>query len=427
LTFYEIIILNHHKKKIVKIIADWVLPVASPPIKDGAVIIEDNSIKAVGRKKELSIFPCDETIDCSGKILMPGLVNAHAHLELTGFKGRITKGLPFTDWAREVVSIRKGIIEKEISSAIQGGLDELISSGVTTAGDFSQTGITGRILKEKGLRGTVFLEFSGFNLEQKDEKMRDLKEKVDRFSSIFNLQSSIRIGVAPHAPYSVSMELLAESHSFAKEKKLPFAIHISEISEEIALIKNGSGAMRNLLIDFGVWNNKWIPPKTTPVEYLHNPGILKGATGIHLNIVTEDDIRILNENNVSVVYCPGSNRWFGRNLKYPLREFLNNSINVAIGTDSLASNERLNMFYEMRILKENFPEIDNNIIIKMATINGAKAIGFEGEVGEIAVGRRADIIGINIKNSSIKYPVEYVINMAERVSFVMADGKIIKD
>ena len=418
------------KGNIKKIKADWVLPVTSPPIKDGIVLTDGKAIKAVGSGKELSKFPYDEIIDCSGKIILPGFVNAHSHLELTGFRGKIKKGLPFTDWARKVVSIRKDITENEIATAIKDGLDELISSGVTTVGDFSQTGITAKILNERGLRGTVFLEFAGFNPEQKDEKLRQLKEllnyEID--SKLITHHSSlitVNFGIAPHAPYSVSPELLKESHNFAQEKRLPLAIHISEMLEEIEFIKNGSGAMKDLLIDFGVWNDKWMPPQTTPVQYLHNLGILKGAIGIHLNIVTEEDIHILKENSMSVVYCPGSNKWFGRNWKYPLREFLNNDINVAIGTDSLSSNEKLNMFHEMRVVKENFPDLENNIILKMATVNGAKAIGFEGEAGEIAVGRKVDIIGIDIKDSSIKDPADYVINSAEKVSFSMINGEVI--
>ena len=418
------------KGNIKKIKADWVLPVTSPPIKDGIVLTDGKAIKAVGSGKELSKFPYDEIIDCSGKIILPGFVNAHSHLELTGFRGKIKKGLPFTDWARKVVSIRKDITENEIATAIKDGLDELILSGVTSVGDFSQTGITARILREKGLRGTVFLEFVGFNPEQKDEKLRQLKEllnyEID--SKLITHHSSlitVNFGIAPHAPYSVSKELLKESYSFAQEKRLPLSIHISEMPEEVEFIKNGSGSMKDLLIDFGVWNDSWIPPQTTPVQYLHNLRILKGTTGIHLNIVTEDDISILKENNVSVVYCPGSNRWFGRNWKYPLREFLNNDINVAIGTDSLSSNEKLNMFHEMRVVKENFPDLENNIILKMATVNGAKAIGFGGEIGEIAIGRKADIIGIDIKDSSFNNPIEYVINKAEKVSFSMINGEVI--
>ncbi len=416
------------KGNIKKIKADWILPVTSPPIKDGVVLTDGKAIKTVGSSKELSKFPYDEIIDCSGKIILPGFVNAHSHLELTGFRGKIKKGLPFTDWARKVVSIRKNITENEIATAIKDGLDELISSGVTTVGDFSQTGITARILREKGLRGTVFLEFAGFNPEQKDEKLRQLRELLNsgidsKLSTQHSALSTVNLGIAPHAPYSVSPELLKESNSLAREKRLSFAIHMSEMPEEIEFIKNGSGAMKDLLLDFGVWNDKWMPPQTTPVKYLYNLGILKGTTGIHLNIVTEDDIRILKENDVSVVYCPGSNKWFGRNWKYPLRGFLNNDINVAIGTDSLSSNEKLNMFYVMRVVKENFPDLENNIILKMATVNGAKAIGFEGEIGEIAIGRKADIIGINIEDSSIKDPVDYVINKAEKVSFSMVDGR----
>jgi cytosine/adenosine deaminase-related metal-dependent hydrolase len=409
-----------NKRSIKKINADWVLPISSPPIKDGAVVVEGNIIKAVGGKKKLSKFPSDEIIDCSDKILLPGFINAHSHLELTGFKGKIEKGLPFTDWARKVVSVRKNITEDEIRTAIQDGLDELISSGVTAVGDFSQTGITAKLLREKGLRGTVFLEFSGFNPDKKDEKMRGLKEL---FTALRTPHSAFRIGVAPHAPYSVSRELLKESYSFAKRNRLPFSIHISEMPEEVRFIKTGSGAMKDLLIEFGVWNDKWIPPKTTPVQYLYNLGILKGTIAIHLNIATPQDINLLKENDVSIVYCPGSNKWFGRDWKYHLREFLNKGINIAIGTDSFSSNEKLNMFYEMRIIKENFPDIDNNTILKMATINGAKAIGFDGEIGEIEVGKRADIIGIDIKDNPINDPLDYVINMAEKASFRMIDGE----
>ncbi len=419
-----------HEKRIVKIISDWILPVTSSPIKDGIVVIEDNTIKAIGEKKDLSSLPCDEVIDCSDKILMPGLVNAHAHLELTGFRGKIKEGISFTDWAREVVAIRKGLSEKEITSAIKNGADELISSGATSIGDFSQTGIAGRILKEKGLKGTIFLEFSGFNPEQKHEKLRKLKGLLNSGidSKLITHHSSlitVNFGIAPHAPYSVSKELLKESHALAKEKNLPFAIHISEMPEEMEFIKTGSGAMKDLLIEFGAWNDKWTPPQTTPVQYLHNLGILKEAAGIHLNLVTTEDIRILKENNISVVYCPGSNKWFGRNLKYPLMEFLNSGINVAIGTDSMASNEQLNMFYEMRIIKENFPDLENNTILKMATINGAKAIGFEKEIGEITVGKRADIIGIDVKDNSTNDPVDCVINMAEKVSFSIVNGETV--
>ncbi|HAP66382.1 MAG TPA: hypothetical protein DCQ99_00880, partial [Nitrospinae bacterium] len=234
------------KWNIRKINADWILPITSPLIKDGAIIVEGNLIRAVGGKKDLSEFPCDEIIDCSDKILLPGFVNAHSHLELTGFRGKIKKGLPFTDWARKVVSIRKDITENEIATAIKDGLNELISSGVTTAGDFSQTGITAKILNERGLRGTVFLEFAGFNPEQKDERLRELKNKLRTPNSKLR---TVKFGIAPHAPYSVSAELLKESHSFARERELPIAIHISEMPEEIEFIKNGSGEMKDLLID----------------------------------------------------------------------------------------------------------------------------------------------------------------------------------
>ena len=425
-----------YEKKIQKIEADWILPVTSPPIKDGVIIVDGNVVKAMGIKRELSSFPCDKTIDCSNKILMPGFINAHIHLELTGLRGRIKKGLPFVEWAREIVSIRRNITENEIATDIKDGLDELISSGVTAVGDFSQTGITAKILNEKGLRGTVFIEFSrSFRPDMKDEIMQRLRKVAAGFSlreyaitvtqpkgCDYQNLDNIRFGVAPHAPYSVSRELLQDSYRFAQKKRFPFAIHISEMTEEIDFIKNGSGAMRDLLIEFGVWNDSWIPPQTTPVKYLNSLGVLKKATGIHLNIVTEGDINILKENNVSVVYCAGSNKWFGRNWKYPLKEFLNRGINVAIGTDSLSSNEKLNIFYEMRVIKENFPDLENDIILKMATINGAKAIGFENEIGEIAVGRKADIIGIDIEDSSFNNPIEYVINKAEKVSFSMVDG-----
>ena len=371
-----------------KIEAKWIIPVSSPPIEDGVIIIREGRIAFIGEKGGCPDIYCDEIIDCQQQIVMPGLINPHTHLALSGLKGRIRQGLGFTDWIREVVSYTREMSQEDVISSVKMGIDELVSAGTTTIGDISRSGYSLKILKESGLRGIVYKEVIGFNRSQREEEMESLRVCIESLSS----NGKVIFGVSPHSPYTLSQELLKESYSFAVKRDYPVAIHIAETVSESEFIEKGTGEIRDLMIEFGLWDKGWYPPGDSPVRYLNNIGALKGIMGIHLNHVDDHDLDLLKENEVSVIFCPGSNQWFGRDIRYSLPGFLERGINVALATDSLASNWNINLFLEMRRTNILFPQLDYHLIIEMCTINGAKALNMENQIGELSIGKYADMV-----------------------------------
>ena len=170
-----------------------------------------------------------------------------------------------------------------------------------------------------------------------------------------------------------------------------------------------------------VWEPEWEPQKISPIKYLENSGDLNGITGVHLNHINDEDLKIIKKSNMSVVSCPKSNKWFQRNSNHHLMKFLENKINVAIGTDSLASNETLNMFDELSLMRKQFPEITNEALLEIATINGARALGLEKEVGSLETEKKADIIGLNINKDDDIY--NSIFSSHGEITFSMVNGK----
>lgn len=405
-----------------KIEAKWIIPVSSPPIEDGVIIIREGRIAFIGEKGGCPDIYCDEIIDCQQQIVMPGLINPHTHLALSGLKGRIRQGLGFTDWIREVVSYTREMSQEDVISSVKMGIDELVSAGTTTIGDISRSGYSLKILKESGLRGIVYKEVIGFNRSQREEEMESLRVCIESLSS----NGKVIFGVSPHSPYTLSQELLKESYSFAVKRDYPVAIHIAETVSESEFIEKGTGEIRDLMIEFGLWDKGWYPPGDSPVRYLNNIGVLKGIMGIHLNHVDDHDLDLLKENEVSVIFCPGSNQWFGRDIRYSLPGFLERGINVALATDSLASNWNINLFLEMRRTNILFPQLDYHLIIEMCTINGAKALNMENQIGDLSIGKYADMVIIDLPDHKINDPEEYVVTEVDRARFTLLEGNPIQ-
>ena len=200
-------------------------------------------------------------------------------------------------------------------------------------------------------------------------------------------------------------------------------MHIAETKEEMNFIERGEGDLRQLLKERDNWEPEWEPQKTSPIKYLENSETLNGITGIHLNHINDEDLKIIKKNNMSVVYCPNSNRWFQRERTHSLMKFLENKINVALGTDSLASNETLNMFEELILIRKQYPVISDATLVKMATINGARALGLEEEVGSLETGKKADIIGLKTNNNDDIYKSIFL--SKGEISFSMVEGEMI--
>ncbi|MBI3008420.1 MAG: amidohydrolase family protein, partial [Candidatus Omnitrophica bacterium] len=230
-------------------------------------------------------------------------------------------------------------------------------------------------------------------------------------------------------PYSVSGKLLEKIAIYSAHNGIPITIHISESEEEVQFLKEGSSALRGFLEKRGALPHSWQPVGTTPVSYLHGINFLSPKTlGVHLNYLTDGDISILNKINMPIVHCPRSTRYFGRHKCHPCNP---EQFNIALGTDSLASNDSLNMLDEMKLLKETF-NIPADTILKMATINGAKALGLNDKIGTLEYGKCADIIALRKVKGSTSFPAieglfESLLKDTWEVSLVIVDGKILKN
>ena len=403
----------------IRINAKFILPVTTPEIQNGSILIKNGKIQFIGREKDCPNIAHHQVSHYPDHLVMPGLVNTHTHLSLSRLKNKIKSGIPFNSWIKEIISYNDSLTEIDEKDACKEGIKNLIATGTTTIGDISRSGFSTKVMQNMRVRGVIFLEIIGFKKSMIEDQMNRVHELLWDCKG----DSLVKCGLSPHATYSVSPQLIKLSFSLAKVKKLPLIMHIAETKEELEFIENGEGDLRQLLESLDRWEPEWKPEKTSPIKYLENSGDLNGITGIHLNHINGEDFKIIKKNNMSVVCCPNSNRWFQRDRSYHLTKFLENNINVAIGTDSLASNKTLNMFEELILVRKQFPEINHETLLKMVTINGAKALWLEKEVGSLETGKKADIIGLKINRDDDIY--KSIFSSKGEITFSMVEGETI--
>ncbi|MBI5788648.1 MAG: amidohydrolase family protein [Candidatus Schekmanbacteria bacterium] len=401
--------------------APYILPVDSPPILDGAIVIEGGRIVAKGgRGKIREDFPGHPVRNLPRHILMPGLVNCHAHLELSALRGKIPVGQPFTEWLKQVVTLRSAWQSEDYRLSIGQGIAQLIAAGITCVADITATGLSLLLLEESGLRGIVFLEIIGFQHDLAQEKAGHLKSHLIRLSA---QNGRFALGVAPHAPYSVSPDLFRQLGKLLGGYKL--SVHLAESREEVNFLADGFGAFREFLKWRGVWDDAWQAPGCSPVNYLKNLHLLvPDALLVHLNYLDKADYAVLLQSKIHLVTCPASNRRLGHSNLH-LQTLYRNGVNVVLGTDSLASNDELNLFREMRLLSYENPWLSFAEVIKIATLHGAKALGLEAETGSLTCGKYADIIAIAAPDHLAQDRIEeYIVNEALNPELVLIDGKV---
>lgn len=393
---------SQHRMKLYS--ADHVLPIVSPPLPDGAVLVEGDRIAAVGKAKDLRReFPDAVEERFAGCALLPGLVNCHSHLELTALRGSLDDlDHDFPAWLIKLTRIRAEILdEKDIADSALAGALEGIRSGVTCFGDIGRWGAAGlRALTAAGLRGVLFqeTEFSpddstaGDDLERLDEKIERLRE---------NSSEKVAVGVSPHSPYTVSAELFGGIARLAEERGLKVTIHAAESDSEQDLLSKGGGFFARVYRDHGV---RWNPPGMRAVEYLERVGILSLAPLLaHCTRTDENEIGLIAESGSRVAHCPKSNAKFGHGIA-PLGSFLSNGITVGLGTDSMVSNNLCDMFEEARFAalaaRIRHPEasfIQPADALRLATLGGAEALGLDSETGSLEPGKQADLIAVSLR------------------------------
>jgi cytosine/adenosine deaminase-related metal-dependent hydrolase len=328
-------------------------------------------------------------IDAGDCVVLPGLVNAHAHLELSGFC-QAPGPKSFADWLLKLVprsTLAMADVQAMVQRGIPAGVDQCLRFGVTSVGDISKQCMFSRpLLRDGPLRVVSYGE-----VQAMAQRRGLLDERFATATDLTNESPWLRIGVSPHAPYTVEPEGYARCLEFARREHRPIATHLAESPDEAAFLEHGTGPFRELWeLGLNHWDDRVPKYVGGPIRFARDLGLLDHPTLLaHVNYCDESELDILANGEASVVYCPRTHKYFGH-PPHRWRDMLARGINVAVGTDSCASSPNLNLVDELRLLHEIAPEIPVQALWEMATIRGAKAIGMASSVGSITPGKRAD-------------------------------------
>ncbi len=382
--------------------AGWVVPAAGEPIRDGEIVVEDQRIVEV-RPAPVKGEPVSDARDFGDAVLMPGLVNVHSHIDYTVMRG-LLEDLPFFDWIRELTARKAALTEADWIASATMGAAEAVAGGVTAIGDCTDSGAALLGAKALGLRGIVYQEaFSVPDTPSVEDVVADLKMRIAalRWSAS---GTRLKIGISPHAPYTVQPSAFRALAEYARAEKLPVCIHAAESLAEAQLIRDGRGTIADRFAERGI---TWHLPHSgmTSVNYLDS----LGALGPHVMLVhgvqiAADDREIIRRHGLSWAHCPKSNAKLGNGVA-PLgllREcYPEGGMRVGLGSDSVASNNTMDLFEEMRFTvlaqrtrSRRYDAMTAREALHLATIGGARALGMENEVGSLEPGKQADIIAV---------------------------------
>jgi aminodeoxyfutalosine deaminase len=367
--------------------AEWVLPMTGEPIHRGSVSIENGRIAGVDDRAPAG------AIDLGDVAVLPALVNAHTHLELSYLRGRVPPTGTFIDWIRTIIAARReypDAADPRILDAARAAVAEGRASGTGLFGDISNTLVTAPLLRDAAMPAQLFYELLRFNAPDPEAMTREARAKADAVAD-----ADVRVSLAPHAPYSVSPGLFGAIRAdLDAHPGQMTTVHLGESAEELEFIRRGTGPWRVLLEELGVWTNAWEPPGTSPVEYLERIGFLdRRVLAVHGVQFDGDDLGRLRSRGVTVVSCPRSNQHVGVGAP-PLEAFYAMNVKVAFGTDSLASAPDLNLFFELAEARRLAPRVPARALLESATCRGAAALCFEKDFGTIEPGRRAHLIAV---------------------------------
>ena len=304
-------------------------------------------------------------------------------------RGQVPPGGSMPAWASKLMALRRSV-SHEPPEPIVDAIREARRSGTCLVGDVTNTFAIYEPLLDSELSAALFRELLGFSAPDPQAIVRAAEEQIAALTPVAWLRPSI----VPHAPYSVSPALLRAIAEAARGR--PLSVHLGESQQEVEFLRGGTGEWRTLLESLGVWNPAWTAPGCGPVDYLDRLGMVNeqliAVHGVHF---TDEELARLAAARATVVACPRSNRWTGAGTP-PIERFYASGVRVAIGTDSLASVEDLNLFAEMAAVRRLAPSVPARRILESATLAGAEALGFSSELGSIEPGKRAQLIAVQM-------------------------------
>ncbi|MFL5482267.1 MAG: amidohydrolase family protein [Gemmatimonadaceae bacterium] len=375
--------------------ARWVLPITQPPIENGTVVERDGRITYVGPRVDA---PAGDDYYLGDAILLPGLVNTHTHLELTAMRGFL-EDLDFADWIDRLRQSRNEILQTPILlDSARVGILEGLEAGITTYADTCSSGVAMQAMRELGVRGVMYQETFGPDPAASDAAIQALESFLDTHGS--QQTDLVKLGVSPHAPYTVSDSLYKATARLARERGLPLAMHIAESDAEEELVVRGGGPFADR------WRKRGIEVRKrarSPIALLENQDVLQpGSLLIHCVRVDDEDIKTIARRGCSVAHCPASNAKFGHGVA-PLLPMIAAGISVGIGSDSVASNNRMDILDEARLAvlthraaSRRHDAFGAHQALALATIGGAQALGIDDKVGSLEMGKEADLAAFKV-------------------------------
>lgn len=408
-----------------------VLPLTGPAIRDGVVTVRGNRVLDVQSWPDLAHTlggklrkNREEIVDLGDVILLPGLVNAHCHLDYTNMAGQLPPPKLFTDWLKAITETKSGWDYSDYADSWRNGAQMLVRSGTTTVADIEAVPeLLPEAWETTPLRVVSQLEMIGITNRRLPEAI--LEDVLNKVSNLPN--GRCQVGLSPHAPYSTLPKLLRLSATAARSHKYSVAVHISESAPEYAMFRHRAGPMFDWMRKSG--RDMADCGLGSPLEHVDRCGLLnRRVMAIHLNYLGRNDADLVARRRVHVVHCPRSHQYFGHR-PFPMGRLLRAGANICLGTDSLASVYRrrgqrieLSMFDEMRALAARFPRLGPRKILKMATLNGAKALGMAGRIGEISRGAYADLIALPFRGILRDVPAA-ILKHSGSVSASMINGQ----
>ena len=372
-----------------------VLPVTSPAIEDGVVRVEDNRIQTLGRHSEIVPIAGERVLDLGEAVLLPGLINAHCHLDYTEMAGKIPPQKTFSDWIKAIVAMKASWSYSDFAHSWATGAKMLLASGVTTVADIeSVPELLPDLWSVTPMRVISFREI--ISLKKTLESQFRSAQTAAQWAALAH--PSGVTGLSPHAPYTTHPDLLHWAAQTARTRQWLLTTHVAESEEEFEMFQNASGPMFEWL---KAQRDMEDCGKGSPVQHLERSGYLsERLIAAHANYLAEGDAELLARHGVHVVHCPRSHAYFGH-APFPYEVLSKTGVNICLGTDSLATIKKergrapeLNLLAEIRAFAASYPSIPPEILLRMATANPARALGHANDLGQIAPNALADLIAI---------------------------------
>ncbi len=350
-----------------------------------------------------------DAIDLGRVALIDGLVNAHTHLEFSGIAQPIPTAGRFTDWIRAVIAHRRAH-PANVGEAVRAGLCESLESGTTLLGDIATSGWSSQDYAASQIPGIVFQEILGLLPDRIDEQ-RNLASAHQ-----YRIVTPLSAGISPHAPYSTHLDLVHEAVDLARKTGCPLAMHLAETQAELELLAQGTGEFRELLTELGIWRDDPSAFGKRPMDYLEILSQAPRALVIHGNFLEEDELQFIAARpHMTLVYCPRTHAAFGHS-DHPWRRLLEQGGQVALGTDSRASNPDLSLFAELQFLASQNPEHSHLDLLQLGSSAGRIALGLGGS-------DRANFTLVRLGDSSLNDPQRHLFAQTNRVCGTMVNGR----